>query len=896
MNLLLNPLSALGFGFAGMVLFWGVVIYFGLRWPPVRRFILFVLGLLPAAFLCIVGVLAIPLWRPVGWATDLILRFVPLDKLVAWTLRAPERLSKTPLLKGDRRAHAERIWGPGVYPDLYQAVPADLARPPWEDGRLLGGHPITWLADRHLTDALFRSAIRAGFKAGVLVFLLGVLLLLLSTLFSVIAFFPALFRGDRPVLEQWPGEDPVRASAWSLLAGNLGHAFGDLLKSLGAVLVQLPAAAVTSVGVAILIALLLLRGWMQEKSAPYELVTKDAEVRWPYRIESRNLLRETYRRQLRHVVDRALDRTATYRVGTATGTLRVRGDLAAPLAGQAVMLDAESLFQHTLVFGGTGEGKTRALLRPLIAQVLADRRFGAFVADAKGDLWREVERIAGAAGRADDVVVVGSGPGQLGVDLTGGLTPSQIAATLRSVMAQTGGSGEGFWSDLSANIMRHALTVGAGYALTPAGEASIEAGLNPYSLWWAYQAVVDEAKLLDAVAAIEGEHQVATAQLDELLGREDSTPDEAMPLHAKLSALGADDLIASCAYLKSAWRDMAKETKTGIVAGVTQLLDGFSSSPELRQRFAAGRSEGTVDLRAALDGKLVLIALSSIEEGLTARLATILLKTSLYREARRREGELRGVTPKRDPQDAPCLVVMDEVQELVTVDPSSGLSDATFWNVARTTGLAGLFATQTLSALKQSMGEAAAENFVQQARSKVFFRSEEQGTIDFACWCAGEFERNRVYEAGQRESLDYRLLIDGWDPLTPIDEAEQLVGGPAAFFGAAGGLLNPGRAGLGTATARATYTPDLRFIPTNPTGGTGPGAGTPGNAASMGARQAAFWRAEDLSREYRSNGNDLAPALASSDLLHMGRWHAFAHIQRAGSVRQDIILVDHDLT
>src|SRR3546814_3489188 len=89
--------------------------------------------------------------------------------------------------------------------------------------------------------------------------------------------------------------------------------------------------------------------------------------------------------------------------------------------------------------------------------------------------------------------------------------------------------------------------------------------------------------------------------------------------------------------------------------------------------------------------------------------------------------------------------MMDEVQELATVDPASGLSDATFWNVARSTGVAGVFATQTVAALTQAMGKDAAENFMQQARSKIFLRSEDQATVSYACWLAGEFERSEEH-------------------------------------------------------------------------------------------------------------------------------------------------------
>ena len=206
---------------------------------------------------------------------------------------------------------------------------------------------------------------------------------------------------------------------------------------------------------------------------------------------------------------------------------------------------------------------------------------------------------------------------------------------------------------------------------------------------------------------------------------------------------------------------------------------------------------------------------------------------------------------------------MDEVQELATVDPSSGLSDATFWNVARSTGIAGIFATQNLAALVQAMGEGAAQNFIQQARSKIFLRTEEQATVAYASWCAGDYERNLVFEDGQRESIEYRTLIDGWEPLAPVDPNQTIPGGPRAFFEAAGVLLNPHRARLQRAVPRPTYQADLRFIATD---GSSPSGGSSGNASSMGSLQAAFWRSEELTRNYRSQGNDRRPALTASSV------------------------------
>lgn len=862
---------------------------------PARRLVIFGLKLLPAALLTLMGVAALIIWKPVSWVSDRFVHLARLDRLANMILSFGARRGRSRLLRGDRRAFAEGVWRPNAFPDLYTPVPDDLVRPPYEDGRLLGGVGLVWLADRHFTDRAYQSAIRAGFKAGVLVFLVISAILVLNIFLNVLGFIPALFDGQRPVLEEWPNQEPVRVSFLQLFQANIGAESLNLANKLTTFVLYEAAAVPIAIGAGVIMMFLLLTGWMRAKSEPYRLVSKDADVRWPYRIESRALLRQTYRRQITHLTGH-LKNAATYLVGQATGTLRVRGDLAAPVAGQTVKLDRESLFQHVLVFGGTGEGKTTAMLKPLLRQVLADRSFGAFVADAKGVLWRDALKVAQAAGRQNDVIVIGAGPDQKGLNPIASLTPTQVAATLRSVLRQmSGGAADNFWPEMAANVIRHTLTIGQAYGRIEAGKTEAAAtGVNPYSLWWAYRAIIlpdnpdRPAPLRQAVEKLRAHHAGQLKAWAAADAKDDDAGAEAIT--REMEAVHNTELSASIDYLEGAWAGMANETRTGIIASVTQLLDGFSGAPVLRERFASGHEDGMADIRQALDGKLVLNALSSIEDGLPARLVSILIKTALYREARVREAQWK--TQDRSPQDHPCLVMMDEVQELATVDPASGLSDDSFWNVARSTGLAGVFATQTLAALSQSMGKEAADNFIQQARSRIFFRTEEQATVEYACWCAGQYERNRVYDDGHRESIEYRGLIDGWDPLAPVDDGEEIIAGPRAFFDAALGLLFPHRLAMTQAQAAPTYDVDLRFIASDPTPGLGGGGA--GNAAAMSSRQSAHWRAEDLTRQYRMQGNEREQALTPADMIHMGRWHAFAQIQRAGAVRQDIVRVEHD--
>jgi hypothetical protein len=865
------------------------IVYFLWRKPgPGLVQVLF--GIIPSAFLLAVWLASLILWLPAGWLMAALALIIPFQSIFLGLLELPGRFSRNNFLRGNRKDLAERLWPAAIYPDLYRQVPPDIIRPPYEDGRLIGGYPISSLADRVFNEEVYLSGMRIGAQAALVFLLVMFVPLVLGPLHRLALLLPYLNGATGPVIERWPGLQPVAMSAHELWHINYVVGSQKLAETASSFFLSFPFDLIIAVGIALITGPLVLNHWMRRATASYSFVTKDADVRWPFRIETRNLLRATYRRQVLHATEH-LKEAPTFLVGSASGTLRVRGDLTAPMPRQPVMMDRESIFQHLMVFGGTGEGKTTAMLKPLLRQILQDKKFGAFVADAKGVLWQDAMRVARDLGREKECVLIGTGEGQFGVNVVAGLSPTQIAATLRSVLVQIGNvAGDSFWPDMAAGLLRQMLTLGQGYAGTAEGKKEAAMGRNPYSLWWAYQAVLRSEIANAAIKAIRSEHEDNVKAI-----KEAKTEELAEAAAARDRALMTPELRDTVAYLETAWREMAAETRTGIIANVTQLLDGFAGSPLLRERFISGRSENTVSLRDALDGKIILNTLSSIEDGLPARLVSILLKTVLYREARRRESEFKA--QRRSPQDEPCLVVMDEVQELATVDPSSGLSDASFWNVARSTGLAGIFATQTLAALTQSMGEEAAQNFIQQARSKVFFRTEERGTVEYACWCAGEYERNRVFDDGHRESIEYRQLIDGWEPFADTSDGGAIPSDPNVLIRSALSLVSGEALSFESLPVQKAYEADRRFVPNVK----GVNIDDPSQQltlalASLQAEQAAAWRADDLTRQYRSEGNERTPALNASDMMNMGRWHAFAHIQRAGAVRQDIVAVNHDFS
>lgn len=853
----------------------GAIIVIGLLvFEPTRALILGALNLIPSFALFVVWVFASVLWTPTMW---LVGRVPLLGRVGDLFAAAIERIGKRKqgVAAGDRAAIAQEMWPQARFPFLYTEVPDDIRRPLWEDGKLVGGREIPWMADRHFGAGLTKAAGQLGLVAGLIALIVQPLIVI-----GMMMFAGQTGDASQVLLEQFPGEEPVYVSGWDVWQTVVASAFGALGHGVVTLIGLMAVWVLMALAVGFMVAVAAVEHWRKEASAPYEAISKDSHVRWPYRAEARALAHTGYVRQVAHA-NGYLHGSPLFKIGEGTGTMRLRGDLAAPTKGQTIALDRESLFQHVLVFGGTGDGKTTAVLKPLMSQVLAEPAFGAYVTDAKGVLWRDAEKIAIAAGRGADVLRIGTGAGELGVNITAKLTPNQIAAAVRSVLTQMGGGrGDSFWPDMAANVMRHMLTIGRAYAATPEGQAEAKT-LNPYSLWWAYQAVLDEKRLAPALDAIGKE---TTGQLVRMETARAAGDRDGFTRHEERTRqLAGADVVASHAYLTQAWKEMAKDTKTGIVANISQLMDGFAGAPVLRERFVCGLDTGTASLDAPLNGKIALITLNTMDDGLQARLVAILLKTVLYREARLREAALKK--SGGNPQDNPCLVVMDEVQELATVDPTTGLSDATFWNVARSTGLAGVFATQTVAALTQAMGKDAAENFMQQARSKVFLRSEDQATVSYACWVAGEFERNRVFGDGQWESIDQRKLISGWSPFEPVDDLAPPpdAGGPGFYFKAAIGFL--WRVGIGTPTAKPTYEADTRFIPQ--------GGDQAAQLAAISAQQQAAWRQEDQDRRYRTEGNTTAPAMTPADFIAMGRWHAYAHVQRAGLARQDVIELAH---
>src|ERR1700733_7976510 len=162
----------------------GIAVLFviAFMFPPIRRRILKLVNLVPAAVLYVVGVIAIPLWGLMNFLVGLVLNVVPLDAMLAglversshWFLPAGRRTITAMLVRGERLAAAQAFWPETDYPDLYREVPDDVVRPPYDDGRLIAGVRLGWLTDRYMTQEVLRSAARVALTLAALAFIVVV--------------------------------------------------------------------------------------------------------------------------------------------------------------------------------------------------------------------------------------------------------------------------------------------------------------------------------------------------------------------------------------------------------------------------------------------------------------------------------------------------------------------------------------------------------------------------------------------------------------------------------------------------------------------------------------------------------------------------------------------------
>lgn len=818
------------------------------------------------------------------------------DSLEAFFDRA-FRNSKSDLRRGELEAYAARRWPKDRFPHLWiENIPEDLKRPLVVDGRMIDGSaPAAVMAPNFVDTILVGQAFRRAVLAGLFWGFVGLVAWHPQTYLGKLTgggIAQAGARSEQAGFEKRrPGSGvdlayqslgvQLQEDAWTMETMNnkireQSELQGKVIENRrDAILASAPGGSITAILFGILVFFGTWRGLVrdaaQQRVEPLRRQMKESVVRWKYRLDQREVELKAYLAQLKTAME--WDKTELIEIGKAAGTFRYRGQLGAPAQGQQLRYTLQDMGQHTLILGGTGEGKTRSIIVPVVKQILAIRKqkmdagesraISIYGTDGKAVLWRDIKQAAIDVGQGDDVRVIGCRPdhGEYGVDLLDGVEPQLVADIIRSVARQTKGDqgGDSFWPDMASEVLRNCSVIARAAECTRWGLVMANStNERLYSLVFIYQLALDPELQLQAIGAIQESYQ------DEIF----------LPA---LKEFITPELTYAIRYMASQWETMASDTKTGIIANITQIMAPFASNMALRSSFASGTGENVMSMAEAW-GRISLVNVSSLEYGIAGRIVNVFLKTLLYTEARKREMADPSIGFREK-----VLFAADEFQDLITAD-IAGMSDANFWNVARSSGVIGFVSTQGMASLEQAIGRISAENFALQMRNKIILRVEDPATMEYAKKLAGKSLRSYTFESHRHESYDAMVRESGYDPMAA--GPARIVELPDNYIGAlASGWLQAHKASLPLSfdTWKAAVETDLRFVPSG-----GLFGGHDGHA-QLAAEQSAYWRAEDKALAYMADGNHEADVLRDEDLISMGRAHAYVYLQRAGSTRQDLV-------
>lgn len=579
-----------------------------------------------------------------------------------------------------------------------------------------------------------------------------------------------------------------------------------------------------------------MKDWAASAGAPYTAPTRDALLVYKSRADgSRDAEYRAYCRQIDDATVWLKD-SPIIPLGRATGTLRARGDMKAPVKGQIMGYDSDSIRTHTMTFGDTGSGKTRDVLRPMFRRIMssswgADHRMGAYVTDGKGTLWKDMEKIAVELGR--EVKIIGTGPGHYGVDLLKGMSPLEVSTTFKAVASQITGKTD-YWTEQASILLMHLATIAKVVSEFDGAGFDFGERIEPYSL--------------GGIMALAANMQLQK----DIIGW--MTNLKADPEHEAFHKAKVAPIDHNMDWIALHFHNLANDTRSSVEANLDSVLGKMMSAGSITDRFVLGSYEDMIDVDYALDGNILMVAVGETEFGLAGRVVSTWLKQRLFVLAKR-----RLITKSESCKNVSVALFADEFQMLVTTGEDS---DEQFWNVARETGVFLYAATQSLAALKQAIGPEKTANLMNLMRNKIVLSTGEVETIDFIRKLVGDLPTG--WEADENFYATQTMRED----ILPTDRAEPV---------AARLSLIPRWLSLDTPAMGSAVDLDERFSTAKMSA-----------ESSNSAQQAAYWRQEDKSREAIVSGIQWSSKLRH-DELRQGQGFAFAMTYRAGVDRADII-------
>jgi type IV secretory pathway TraG/TraD family ATPase VirD4 len=321
-------------------------------------------------------------------------------------------------------------------------------------------------------------------------------------------------------------------------------------------------------------------------------------------------------------------------------------------------------FEHAIVLGGTGSGKTSAVMRTLLGRYLR-YGYGGLVCTVKSDDTQRILRLAAEADRLDDVMVIN--PSQpwvlsfLDHELTragqgAGNVENAVSVLMEVVEARADGGrrqqSDAYWTEGARRLLRHSI------------EAIRLAGLR--------------VTMRDIGAVIHG--MPVAGEGGQPVSPTDSFLVECM---ARAEASGHDVRHLHNYFWRELARPGANRQVSGIVSTLTNMMDPLLSGHVATLLASERESNWTPELTRT--GKIIILDLPISEWGEVGRNAQLLVKKVWIDAMLRRQGLPRG--------EVPCFLLCDEYQVLATP------SDAKLMQAGRSSCVSALCLTQNLNNL-----------------------------------------------------------------------------------------------------------------------------------------------------------------------------------------------------
>lgn len=352
----------------------------------------------------------------------------------------------------------------------------------------------------------------------------------------------------------------------------------------------------------------------------------------------------------------------------------------------------EDFYKNSVIFGMSGTGKTVCVLNALLDGFLCSTASSThppsgLILDPKGDFHSKIGVVCNRYGRARDVLVID--PYQLDRSIRWNPFDSdddelEVAARFGAVLESTGmqaGGNDGFWIDSAKKFIRHAICL---VRLTnPPGEPP------------SFQQINELAVSRDAIAA-------RTDQLDIYDGRADQ----------------------ALVYFCNEWLKLADNTRTSILAYITNMIDPFLMEPY--STLFSGRS--TMRISEMIDsGKILYIYMPIADKERMSRVICTFVKLEYYREVLKRPNKERS-----------SFFLCDEFQAFFTVMPGKGDSD--FFERSRQSNHANIIATQNYPALLKQANDkdSVVKNLLGNCSVKIFLRNTDDSTNRYASELFGQ--------------------------------------------------------------------------------------------------------------------------------------------------------------